>query len=56
MTKEERMTNFKYNILQHARKHNNITYSCIGLNIPRFGCTPPTRHIYRKNKNCCIIK
>jgi transposase-like protein len=22
----------------------------------RLECTPPTRHIYRKNKTCCIIK
>lgn len=22
----------------------------------RVECTPPTRHIYRKNKTCCIIR
>jgi len=28
MTKDEHIASFKYSVLQHARKHNNITYTC----------------------------
>jgi len=28
MTKDDRIASFKYSALQHARKHNNITYPC----------------------------
>ena len=28
MTKDERIASYKYSVLQHARKHNNITYTC----------------------------
>jgi len=28
MTKDERIAGYKYSVLQHARKHNNITYTC----------------------------
>jgi len=28
MTKDDRITSFKYSVLQHARKHENITYTC----------------------------
>ena len=35
MTKEELIVSFKYSVLQHARKHNNITYSCREFNISR---------------------
>ena len=26
MTKDDRIASFKYSVLQHAQKHNNITY------------------------------
>jgi len=35
MTKDDFLTSFKYSVLQHARKHNNITYSCREFNISR---------------------
>jgi len=35
MTKDDRIASFKYSVLQHARKHNNITYSCREFNISR---------------------
>jgi len=28
MTKDECIASYKYSVLQHARKHNNITYTC----------------------------
>ena len=28
MTKDDRIASYKYSVLQHARKHNNITYTC----------------------------
>jgi len=35
MTKDDRIASYKYSVLQHARKHNNITYSCREFNISR---------------------
>ena len=35
MTKEERMTSFKYSVLQHARKYKNITDACKVFHISR---------------------
>jgi len=35
MTKDDFLASFKYSVLQHARKHNNITYSCREFNISR---------------------
>lgn len=35
MTKDDRIANFKYSVLQHARKQNNITYTCRIFNISR---------------------
>ena len=35
MTKDDFLTSFKYSVLQHARKHNNVTYSCREFNISR---------------------
>ena len=33
MTKDDRISSYKYSVLQHARKHNNITYTCQVLNV-----------------------
>ena len=33
MTKDERIASFKYSVLQHARKHNNITYQLLKISI-----------------------
>lgn len=35
MTKDDRIDSYKYSVLQHARKHNNITYACKVFNISR---------------------
>jgi transposase len=35
MTKDDRIASYKYSVLQHARKHNNITYTCQTLNVSR---------------------
>jgi len=35
MTKDERIVNFKYRVLQHAREHKNITDTCKKLNLFR---------------------
>jgi len=35
MTKDDRIASFKYSVLQHARKHNNITYPCKAFNLSR---------------------
>ena len=35
MTKDDRISSYKYSVLQHARKHNNITYTCQVLNVSR---------------------
>ena len=35
MTKDYFLASFKYSVLQHARKHNNVTYSCREFNISR---------------------
>ena len=35
MTKDDRITSYKYSVLQHARKHNNITYTCKVFNLSR---------------------
>ena len=35
MTKDERIASYKYSVLQHARKHNNITYTCKVFNLSR---------------------
>ncbi len=35
MTKDDFLTSFKYSVLQHARKHNNITYTCKVFNLSR---------------------
>ena len=35
MTKDERIVGYKYSVLQHARKHKNITYTCKVLNLSR---------------------
>lgn len=28
MTKDDRISSYKYSVLQHARKHKNIAYTC----------------------------
>jgi len=33
MTKDDFLASFKYNVLQHARKHKNITYTCRIFNL-----------------------
>jgi len=35
MTKDDRIASYKYSVLQHARKHNNITYTCKVFNLSR---------------------
>ncbi len=35
MTKDERIANYKFSVLQHAREHKNITYTCKVLNLSR---------------------
>ena len=35
MTKDERITNYKFSVLQHARKHKNITYTFKAFQISR---------------------
>jgi len=35
MTKEERITSFKYSVLQHAKEHKNITDTCQLFHISR---------------------
>jgi len=35
MTKDNRIASYKYSVLQHARKHNNITYTCKVFNLSR---------------------
>ena len=35
MTKDERIASYKYSVLQHAREHKNITYTCKILNVSR---------------------
>jgi len=35
MTKDDRIASYKYSVLQHARKHKNITYTCQALNVSR---------------------
>ena len=35
MTKDDRIASYKYSVLQHARKHKNITYTCQVLNVSR---------------------
>jgi len=35
MTKDERIVSYKYSVLQHARKHKNITYTCKVFNLSR---------------------
>jgi transposase InsO family protein len=35
MTKDDRIASYKYSVLQHAQKHNNITYTCQVLNVSR---------------------
>ena len=35
MTKDDRIASFKYSVLQHAREHKNITYTCKMLNVSR---------------------
>lgn len=35
MTKDDRIASYKYSVLQHARKHNNITYTCKIFNLSR---------------------
>ena len=35
MTKDERISSYKYSVLQHAREHKNITYTCQVLNLSR---------------------
>ena len=35
MTKEERIASYKYSVLQHARKHKNITYTCQVFSLSR---------------------
>jgi len=32
MTKDDCIASYKYSVLQHARKHNNVTYTvCVNL-------------------------
>jgi len=35
MTKEDFITSLKYSVLQHARKHKNVTYTCRTFNLSR---------------------
>ena len=35
MTTDERIANFKYSVLQHARKHKNVTSTCKEFNLSR---------------------
>jgi len=35
MTKDDFLASYKYSVLQHARKHNNVTYGCREFNISR---------------------
>ena len=35
MTKDDFLANFKYSVLQHARKNKNITYTCRTFNLSR---------------------
>ena len=35
MTKDDRIASYKCSVLQHARKHNNITYTCRVFNLSR---------------------
>lgn len=35
MTKDDFLASFKYSVLQHARKHNNVAYSYREFNISR---------------------
>ena len=35
MTKDERIANFKYGVLEHARRHKNITRTCKTFNLSR---------------------
>ena len=35
MTKDERIAIYKYSVLQHAREHKNISYTCKVLNLSR---------------------
>jgi transposase len=35
MTKDDRIASYKYSVLQHTRKHKNITYTCKALNVSR---------------------
>ncbi len=35
MTKDDRIASYKYSVLQHARKQNNITYTCKVFNLSR---------------------
>ena len=35
MTKDDFLVNYKYSVLQHARKHNNITNTCQVFNLSR---------------------
>ena len=35
MTKDDRIASYKYSVLQHARKYNNITYTCKTFNLSR---------------------
>ena len=35
MTKDDRIASYKYSVLQHARKNNNISYTCRTFNISR---------------------
>ena len=33
MTKDDRIASYKYSVLQHARKHHNITDTCFASNL-----------------------
>ena len=35
MTKDDRIASYKYSVLQHARKHNNITDTCKVFHLSR---------------------
>ena len=35
MSKDDPIASYKYSVLQHARKYNNITYTCQVLNVSR---------------------
>ena len=45
MTKDDRIASYKYSVLQHARKHNNITYTCKVLNVSRTGLLQMAKEI-----------